>query len=165
MPEFRPCIVTEYINKLYPSESLTCRIEVKPEVIKHNALFHCWSGYFCSIDHSSVIKECTSSQGQIFHMVAIVEYEDGTIHEHSPWTIQFTDDMVEKFRKNKKDGWNTLTETKDSYPKTNEHVLFKTKDGRIFYGICGIDLDWSIEIEEGIIKIIKDVVEWREIQL
>lgn len=161
MSEYRPCIVTEYINKLSPSESLTCRIEVNPKEVKRNAIFHHWSERFWTIGQSPMIGGYAG--GQMSQTFGIVEYEDGTIHEHTPNEIQFTDGMAEKFRKNKKGGWNIITESKDSYPKTNEHVLFKTKDGRIFYGICGLDLDWSIEIEEEIIKIIKDVVEWKEI--
>lgn len=36
-------------------------------------------------------------------LIAVVEYEDGTIHEHLPQEIQFTDGKVEKIFKNKKD--------------------------------------------------------------
>lgn len=161
MPEYRPCVVTEYVNKLSPFDSLKSRVKAKPEEVKHNAIFHRWSERFWTIGQSSMIGGYAG--GQMSQTVGIVEYEDGTIHEHMPNDIQFKDGMFEKFWENKKDDWILLTELLNSYPKTNEHVLFKTKDGRIFYGICGVDLDWSIEIKEEIIAIIKDVVAWREI--
>lgn len=161
MPEYRPCIATEYVNKLSPSESLQCRIKVNPEEVKHNAIFHHWSERFWTIGQSSMIGRYAG--GQMSQTVGIVEYEDGTIHEHTLNEIQFTDGMFEKFRKNKKDDWILLTEDLSSYPKTNEHVLFKTTDGRIFYGIYGENSGWLTEIEEGTVMIIKGVFEWRKI--
>ena len=95
--------------------------------------------------------------------VAIVEYEDGTIHEHLPSEIQFTDGVFEKFRKNKKDDWILLTEELNSYPEVNENILFRTIDGGVYYGIYGADLDWHIETEEGLVKTTKGVVMWRKI--
>lgn len=164
MQEYRPCIVTENTYKFTQGDRINSLLSSKTEKILHNAVFHFWREEVRHYESQCPVNRY-SQPISATQLIAVVEYEDGTIHEHSPYEIQFTDGMVEKFRKNKKSGWNVLTESKDSYPKTNEHVLFKTKDGRIFYGICGADLDWSIDIEEGIIKRILDVVEWREIQL
>ena len=97
--------------------------------------------------------------------IAIVEYEDGTIHEHLPQEIQFTDGMVENISKNKKDDWNELTEDTDSYPEVYQNVLFKTSDGRIYYGYFDVMLIWGIEIENEKFYKIKDVVEWKKVQL
>lgn len=154
--EYRPCIVTETI---YPCAGTQCTLENK----KHVAVFHCWTERqrFYQQPFSGIYTQPNFMN----QTIAIVEYEDGTIHEHLPPEIQFTDGMVEKISKNKKDSWNKLTEDTDSYPEIYENVLFKTSDGRIYYGCCGIDLDWSIEIEDGIVKIIKDVVEWKKVQL
>lgn len=154
--EYRTCIATEAV---YPGT----RTHGFIENIKHNAVFHLWAErqIFCQQSPTVYYYGQPSITKQT---VAIVEYEDGTIHEHLPREIQFTDGKAENFSKNKKDDWNKLTEDTDSYPETYENVLFKTSDGRIYYGCCGTDLDWSIEIENGIVKIIKDVVEWRKIQ-
>lgn len=94
-----------------------------------------------------------------------MEYEDGTIHEHLPQEIQFTDGMVENISKNKKDDWNELTEDTDSYPEVYQNVLFKTSDGRIYYGYFDVMLIWGIEIENEKFYKIKDVVEWKKVQL
>lgn len=161
MPEYRPCVVTEYVNKLSPSDSLKSRVKVKSEEVKHNAIFHHWSERFWTIGQSPMIGGYAG--GQMSQTVGIVEYEDGTIHEHLPNKIQFTDGMFEKFRENKKDGWTFLTEELDSYPKTNDYVLFRTIDGGVYYGNYGTDLYWYIETEEGLVKTTKGVVMWRKI--
>ena len=154
--EYRPCIVTETI---YPCPGTQGMFKNK----KHEAVFHCWTERqrFYQQPFSGIYTQPNFMN----QTIAIVEYEDGMIHEHLPQEIQFTDGMVEKISKNKKDSWNKLTEDTDSYPEIYENVLFKTSDGRIYYGCCGIDLDWSIEIEEEIKKIIDDVVEWKKEQL
>lgn len=154
MPEYRPCIVTETIYPCVGTQGLT-------ESKKHNAIFHFWTERhrFYQQPFSGIYTQ----PNFINLTVAIVEYEDGTIHECSLPQIQFTDGKAEEISKNKKDDWNKLTENMDSYPKMYENVLFKTNDDRIFYGCYGTDLDWSIGIEDGIIKIIKGVIEWRRV--
>lgn len=69
------------------------------------------------------------------------------------------------FLKTKKDVWNKLTEDTDSYPETYENVLFKTSDGRIYYGCCDSECKWEIELDNENIMLIDDVVEWRKIEV
>lgn len=154
MPEYRPCIVTETV---YPSIGTQGRIENK----KHNAIFHFWTERqrFYQQPFSGIYAQ-PSFMNQT---VAIVEYEDGTIHEHLPQEIKFTDGMSEKIFKNKKDDWNKLTEDTDSYPEVYQNVLFKTSDGRIYYGYCDLMLIFGIEIENEKFYKIKDVVEWKNL--
>lgn len=162
MIEYRPCIVTETV---YPSDGQQEIIERK----KHNGLFHCWikrtiinfktEPYMAG---GFVFRE-NNTNGE--YLIGIVEYEDGIIHECLSNNIRFTDGMVEKFQKNKKDDWNKLTDDTDSYPEPYENVLFKTNDGRIYYGCCDTECKWEIELENENIRRIKDVVEWRKIQL
>lgn len=157
MPEYRPCIVTETI---YPM----------PEMIKHkehNALFHQWMRRTKPLydespfgDGGLIVRKYI---GNDEYLIAIVEYEDGSIHEHLPHEIQFTDGMVENFEKNKKGNWNKLTDDTDSYPEIYEDVLFKTSDGRIYYGCCDVDLNWQIELENEKMYEIKNVIEWRNL--
>lgn len=162
MPEYRPCIATECKTKYAPSKEPTQRIlDAKQDLIEHKALFHCWSQK--SWVYSPVMMG--EAGRQISSTVAIVEYEDGTIHEHHPQEIKFTDCKAEKFLKIKKDEWNKLTNGTDSYPKIGEDVLFKTKYGRVYYGCCDIYLNWITELENKDIVLIDDVAEWRKIQL
>lgn len=155
MSEYRTCIATECVNTKAPSENMNRLIDIKQEIVEHKALFHCWS-------EKSWIASALGLQSQT---VAIVEYEDGTVHEHLPQEIRFTDGEAEKCFKNEKDGWNKIVMDIDNYPKPRKSVLFKTRDGRIFYGFCGREREWSIDIEEGIIKNIDGVVAWRYVDL
>lgn len=162
MPEYRPCIATERKIKCVSSKEPTQRIlDSKQDLIEHTALFHCWS------QKSWVYSPVMIGEvgGQISSTVAIVEYEDGTIHEHLPQEVQFTDDKAEKISENKKDEWNNLRNIKEKYPEPYENVLFKTSDGRIYYGFRDMDHDWGIDLEDEQVMLIDDVVEWRKIQL
>ena len=154
MPEYRPCIITETI---YPFVGTQGLIESK----KHNAVFHFWTERrrFYSQPFSGIYTQ-PSFMNQT---IAIVEYEDGTIHEHLPHEIRFTDGMSEKISKNKKDGWNKLTEDTNSYPETYEKVLFKTNEGIIYYGCCNTENEWKIELGGGQSYWIKNVIEWRKV--
>lgn len=154
--EYRPCIATQTV---YPGTGTQGFVEN----IKHNAVFHLWTErqIFCQQSPTVYYYGQPSITKQT---VAIVEYEDGTIHEHLPREIQFTDGKAENFSKNKKGVWNKLTEDTDSYPETYENVLFKTSDGRIYYGCCDSECKWEIELDNENIMLIDDVVEWREIQ-
>lgn len=154
--EYRPCIVTETI---YPCSGTQGMLKNK----KHEAVFHCWTERqrFYQQPFSGIYTQPNFMN----QTIAIVEYEDGTIHEHLPQEIQFTDGMVEKISKNKKDGWNKLTEDTDSYPEAYENVLFRTSDGRIYYGYFNVMLIWGIDIENEKFYEIKDVVEWKKVKL
>lgn len=110
MPEYRPCIVTETIEKKESSKDTNWIITIKREIIEHKALFHQWiKKVYPHYDFISCRNGDFVSQKYIWNdefLIAVVEYEDGTIHECLPTEIQFTDGMVEKFRKNKKEKWN-----------------------------------------------------------
>ena len=59
------------------------------------ALFHCWEHVAEIVEPSLMIG---GHQGGVVQgKVAIVEYEDGTVHRHSPERIQFADDTSELF--------------------------------------------------------------------
>lgn len=86
--EYRPCIVKVQTGK----RTKTGRRSVYEE---HSALFHRWS------DRSWTTAALFSNEvsGQHAHTVGIVEYEDGSIYEHDPREIQFTDGKVKKVLK------------------------------------------------------------------
>lgn len=84
--ECRPCIVTEITDD--------------DRTIEHEALFHQWIeiAQFCyrALDCGIIYKDYPRNNE---NLVAIVEYEDGTIHGHFSDEIKFTDGMVKKFCK------------------------------------------------------------------
>ncbi len=59
------------------------------------SLFHCWS------HRSEVVGESYlrggHSAGQVSSTFAIVEFEDGTVHEVEPWNIRFADNLMEEY--------------------------------------------------------------------
>lgn len=155
--KYRPCIVTEHIHNLVPSQGTEYMLDIHEKTIGHTALFHTWSYTFLVRD-PVVFRRFG---GQTSTLVGIVEYEDGTIHEHSPQDIRFTDGMaMKKLQKHK---WNKLTEDTYSYPEAYKNVLFKTSDGRVYYGCCDTECEWEIELENESIFRIKDVIAWKEL--
>lgn len=99
--EYRPCIVKlweetfdTYGNKiiLHAREGETCK-----------ALFHCWNHRSELYDASPMIGGHPG--GQVSGTFAIVEYEDGTVHEVEPQNIRFVDNPMCEYafpEKNKK---------------------------------------------------------------
>lgn len=83
----RPCIVTETIRHCEINE--VCRIIENPEYVKHKALFHCW-------DEITYVSFGTKST-QFAMKVAIVEYEDGTLHQHQFDEIRFCDGKFHEY--------------------------------------------------------------------
>lgn len=172
MPEYRPCIVRETIKKKVPRENKNCsgilwKFDIKDEIVEHKALFHQWvkriSPHY-ETDYRGMGDWVSQKYiGNDEFLMAIVEYEDGTIHECLLSQIQFIDGKAEKFSKNKKDDWNKLTDDTDSYPEPYENVLFKTNDGRIYYGCCDTECEWEIELGNEHIHRIKDVKQWRRV--
>lgn len=91
--ELRPCIVH------IPSETRVLRKnkegrfqETKSEGQDLKALFHCW-------DHRSELYGASPMigshpGGQVSGTFAIVEYEDGTVHEVKPQNIRFVDNAM-----------------------------------------------------------------------
>lgn len=86
--DYRPCIVTETNWKRALEEN-------KPVKKHYKALFHCWS------HRSEVIGEsCLRGghpAGQVSSTFAIVEFEDGTVHEVKPWNVRFIDNAMSEY--------------------------------------------------------------------
>ena len=77
----RPCIV---------------RIPDKKKQFKEmKALFHCWNHRSELYDASLIIGG--HSGGRVSGTFAIVEYEDGTIHEVEPTQIRFVDNAMSEY--------------------------------------------------------------------
>lgn len=93
--DYRPCIVhIPAVTRNRRQDLNVYREVVEPEKdIK--ALFHCWS------HRSDVVGESClrggHSTGQVSSTFAIVEYEDGTVHEIEPWNIRFIDNLMKEY--------------------------------------------------------------------
>lgn len=83
--EYRPCVVKVQTDK----RMKTGRERVYEE---HSALFHRWSERYWT----TAALFANEVPGQQSQTVGIVEYEDGSIHEHYPQEIQFTDGKVKE---------------------------------------------------------------------
>ena len=92
-PQYRPCIVTEIIYPPYGEQGI---IEHK----EHKALFHGWVKRILpyyeikSVGMYDFISKKYIGNDEI--LIAVVEYKDGTIHEHSMQEIQFTNSKEAK---------------------------------------------------------------------
>lgn len=86
--DYRPCIVMETNLKRALKEN-------KPAQKNYKALFHCWS------HRSEIVGEsCLRGghpAGQVSSTFAIVEFEDGTVHEVEPWNIRFIDRLTDEY--------------------------------------------------------------------
>lgn len=89
--DYRPCVVyfPEIKRKVAKTELLIQKEE------KHKALFHCWDHRSELFDASPMIGGHPG--GQVSETFAIVEYEDGTIHEVEPQNIRFVDNAISKY--------------------------------------------------------------------
>lgn len=76
--ELRPCIVhiPEILYKTWNCKEQKMKIVIKRREETYKALFHCW--------HSVTGN-------------AIVEYEDGTIHEVEPTQMRFVDNAMSEY--------------------------------------------------------------------
>lgn len=110
-PEYRPCIVTIYGEWEKVSGEYQRKIKET-----HNALFHCWYERFWTAVSPMIGRYV---EGQMSKTVAIVEYEDGTIHEHDPFEIRFTDGKTKNY----------LTENDDKKSKK----VYQTMQDDIYY--------------------------------
>lgn len=93
MSELRPCIVripeeTERQRHIEFGKSVVETKVIRPAE-EHKGYFHRWSDRYWTIGESPMVGG--HSAGQMSETVAIVEYEDGTVHEVYPGQIQFTD--------------------------------------------------------------------------
>lgn len=93
--DYRPCIVhIPAVTRNRRQDLNVYREVVEPEKYIRE-LFHCWSR------RSEIVGESYlrggHSAGQVSSTFAIVEYEDGTVHEVEPWSIQFVDNVMSEY--------------------------------------------------------------------
>lgn len=93
MEGLRPCIVripeeTETRRYINVGKTKVETLVVRPAE-EHKGYFHRWSDRYWTIGEYPMVGG--HSAGQMSETVAIVEYEDGTVHEVYPSQIQFTD--------------------------------------------------------------------------
>ena len=93
--DYRPCIVhiPERREYFYENHKRKYRVKKSSEDIK--ALFHCWNYRSELYDASPMIGG--HSGGRVSGTFAIVEYEDGTIHEVEPTQIRFVDNAMSEY--------------------------------------------------------------------
>lgn len=93
--EYRPCVVNipEISYKKWNDGKIEKVIKRRSET--HMALFHCWSSRSELCDASTMIGGHPG--GQVSGTFAIVEYEDGTIHEVEPQNIRFVDNLMSEY--------------------------------------------------------------------
>lgn len=84
MENLRPCIVRIKKDKNQGRNHIR-----EIEIEEHKGYFHKWSDVFWTIGESHLVGGY--SAGQMSQTFGIVEYEDGTVHQHYPYEIQFTD--------------------------------------------------------------------------
>lgn len=93
--DYRPCIVHIPAVTRNRRQDLNVYQEVVEPKKDVKALFHCWS------HRSEVVGESYlrggHPAGQVSSTFAIVEFEDGTVHEVEPWNIQFIDNRVSDY--------------------------------------------------------------------
>ena len=95
--ELRPCIVhiPESSYKTWNRKKQEHEIKTVREEEIHKALFHCWS------HRSEVVGESAlrggHSAGQISATFAIVEYEDGSVHEVNPQNVRLVDGLINQY--------------------------------------------------------------------
>lgn len=93
--DYRPCIVhIPAVTRNRRQDRNAYREVVEPEK-DVKALFHCWS------HRSEVVGESYlrggHPAGQVSSTFAIVEFEDGTVHECEPWNVRFIDNLTEEY--------------------------------------------------------------------
>lgn len=93
--EYRPCIVhiPEERKCFYANRKREYRVKKHSEDVK--ALFHCWNHRSELYDASLIIGGHPG--GKVSGTFAIVEYEDGTIHEVEPTQIRFVDNAMREY--------------------------------------------------------------------
>ena len=89
MSELRPCIVRIPEKTEYKRDRGGNKVLCATEAEEHKGYFHKWSDRYWTIGQSPMVGGYAA--GQMSQTVAIVEYEDGTVHEHSVGEIQFMD--------------------------------------------------------------------------
>ena len=93
--ELRPCIVHVPEKREYFRENRERKYRIKKSEEDIKALFHCWGYRSELVDASPMIGG--HSGGRVSGTFAIVEYEDGTIHEVEPTQIRFVDNAMSEY--------------------------------------------------------------------
>lgn len=93
--ELRPCIVHIPEKREYFRENRERKYRVKESAKDIKALFHCWNFRSELCDASPMIGGHPG--GQVSAIFAIVEYEDGTVHEVEPQNIRFADNAMSEY--------------------------------------------------------------------
>ena len=133
--ELRPCMVKipkqvkKHIAK--PANTITGEMTLYTEEPEHEikALFHCW-------DHRSELYDASPMigghpGGQVSGTFAIVEYEDGTIHEVEPTQIQFVDNAMREYAFPEAEENRDKSENEWKPLKRVNHVCPKCGQGRM----------------------------------
>ena len=94
--DYRPCIVNipEISEKIRNMKGKSTTMVLK-EAEEYKALFHCWNHRSELYDASPMIGGHPG--GQVSGTFAIVEYEDGTVHEVEPQNIRFVDNLMSEY--------------------------------------------------------------------
>ncbi len=96
--ELRPCIVhipEKRKNYRKKGDNLNVYDKVIEPEKNIKALFHCWN--FRSELYSASPMVGGHPGGQVSDTFALVEYEDGTIHEVEPTQIRFVDNAMSEY--------------------------------------------------------------------
>ena len=93
--ELRLCIVHIPEKREYFRENRERKYRIKKTAENIKALFHCWNYRSELVDASPMIGGHPG--GQVSGTFAIVEYEDGTIHEVEPMQIRFVDNAMSEY--------------------------------------------------------------------
>lgn len=108
--DYRPCIVHIPEQREYFYENRKRKYKVKKSSEDVKAVFHCWN-------HHSELYDASPMNGghpggQVSGTFAIVEYEDGTVHEVEPQNIRFVDNLITEYVFSEENKW--LAEQKDT---------------------------------------------------
>lgn len=96
--ELRPCIIhipEKRQNYRKRGDNLNVYDKVIEPEKNIKALFHCWNFRSELYDASPLIDGHPG--GQVSGTFAIVEYEDGTVHEVEPTQIRFVDNVMYEY--------------------------------------------------------------------
>lgn len=93
--ELRPCIVHIPEKREYFRENRERKYRIKKTAENIKALFHCWNHRSELVGGSSMTGGHPG--GQVSGTFAIVEYEDGTVHEVEPQNIRFVDNAMSEY--------------------------------------------------------------------
>lgn len=93
--DYRPCIVhIPAVTRNRRQDLNVYREVVEPEK-DVKALFHCWSHRSGIVGESYLRGDHPA--GQVSSAFAIVEFEDGTVHEIEPCNIRFVDNAMREY--------------------------------------------------------------------